>query len=277
MRTIRWSWGAPTGKLAAALLLALLIMIVAGPFIGPDPSVHDIESRLAGPSISHPLGTDHLGRDLLGRVAGAARGSVTVGLSVAAISGIVGGLLGLASGYIGGWLDLVLQRVVDSLMAIPLVVLALAVVAAVGPGRGGVIAALSVAFIPLAARVARSSALSIRQSAYVEAARAMGAGDTAVILRHVLPNAAGPWMVVVSAQVGGAVLAEAALSFLGAAQGGGSLGAMLGREAQTYMYASPWIVVWPGLALALVALAMNLAGDAVADASTPGAMSPGRG
>jgi peptide/nickel transport system permease protein len=159
---------------------------------------------------------------------------------------------------------------VDGVAALPLLVLALAIVTAAGSGRWGVIAALSIAFMPLSARVARASALSLNQAGYLSASLAIGSAPTATLARHVVPNVIGPWLAVVSTQVGGAVLAEASLSFLGVGgQGSASLGAMLGREAQTYMYASAWVIVWPGLALALLALTANVIGDALAQAATP--------
>ena len=232
---------------------------------GPGPAAQDLAARLSGPGSGHLLGADHLGRDLLARVAEAMRSSIGVAAAAALISGVAGGALGLVSGYARGWLDLSVQRAVDALMSLPLVVLALAVVAATGPTSAGVIAAISVAFTPLTVRVARASAISLRSAGYVEASTAAGAGPAATLLRHVLPNAAGPWAVVVSAQFGGALLAEASLSFLGAGPRT-SLGAMLGREAQVYMHTSPWVVVWPGLALALATLSVNLIGDALAEA-----------
>lgn len=267
-RTFSKALTSPSGMTGALALVALVTaaFIVAG--AGPDSAAQDIHNRLAGPGSGHLLGTDQLGRDVLARIGGAMRGSLWVAFTVAGVSGTAGGLIGLASGYLGGWTDVAAQRAVDALMAFPVIVLALGVVAATGPTRAGVVVALSVAFTPVVVRVTRASALSMRSAGYAEAARAMGANSRAVVLRHVLPNALGPWVVVVSTQVGGALVAEASLSFLGVgAQGAGSLGSMLGREAQVYMTASPWTAVWPGLTLALATLAANLIGDAVGDAS----------
>jgi peptide/nickel transport system permease protein len=214
------------------------------------------------------LGTDHLGRDLAARLAAAMRGSLAMAGLAALISGAAGGVIGLASGYAGGWVDMAVQRATDGVMALPLIVLALAVVAATGPSKTGIVAALSVAFIPLTARVARASALTLRTAAYVDAARATGATGRHTVMKHVIPGAAGPWAVVVAAQAGGALLAEASLSFLGLAPAGTlSLGGMLGREAQVYMHSSPWIIVWPGLALVLATLSANLIGEGLADLS----------
>jgi peptide/nickel transport system permease protein len=263
--TVRRAAATPSGAAGGLTLLALALTALVAAMAGPDPLAQDLSSKFAAPGPGHILGTDYLGRDILARVGEALRGSLGVAFAVALISGAAGGLIGLASGYAGGWADMVAQRLVDALMALPVIVLALAIVASTGPSKVGVLAALSVAFMPMAVRVTRASALSLRSAGYAEAARAMGARPWAVLFNHVLPNAAGPWVVVLSAQVGGALLAEASLSFLGAgARGAGSLGAMLGREAQVYMHSSPWMVVWPGLALAGATMAANLIGDAVA-------------
>jgi len=258
----------PAGAGGALLLAALIATGVAAVAAGPDPAAQDLGARFAGPGPGRLLGTDHLGRDMLARVGSALLGSLGVAFAVALVSGVAGGLTGLASGYAGGWADMALQRVIDALMALPVVVLALAVVAATGPNRTGLIVALSLAFTPLVVRVARASALTLRGAGYAEASRAMGARPAAVVMRHVLPNAIAPWAVVVSSQVGAALMAEASLSFLGVgARGAGSLGSMLGREAQVYMHSAPWTVIWPGLALALATLAANLIGDAAAEAA----------
>ncbi|MSQ09019.1 MAG: ABC transporter permease [Dehalococcoidia bacterium] len=268
-RTVRKALASPSGMAGTLMLASLVTAAFIVAITGPDSAAQDIQNRLAGPGAGHLLGTDQLGRDVLARVGAAMRGSLWVAFAVAAISGAAGGLIGLASGYLGGWADVTSQRAVDALMAFPVIVLALGVVAATGPTKTGVVIALSVAFTPVVARVARASAISRRSAGYSEAARAMGAGPWAVVVRHVLPNALGPWVVVVSTQVGGALVAEASLSFLGVgAQGAGSLGSMLGREAQVYMSVSPWLAIWPGATLALTTLAANLIGDAVADAST---------
>ena len=252
------------------LIVVLLALMLFGPLGRETSSRGDLENTLSGPSWSHLMGADQLGRDLLARVSEGLRGSLMVGATVAAISGIAGGILGLASGFWRGWPDLLLQRLIDSLMAVPLLVLALAVIAATGPTRTGVVIALSVAFTPLIVRVARSSALTLRESGYVEASWASGASTWHIVSRHLAPNAFGPWAVVVSTQVGGAVLAEASLSFLGAGPGGSaSLGSLLGGEAQTYAFAAPWLIIWPGVVLAAVSIAAILIGDGLAQSASP--------
>ena len=257
-------------RAGVALTLVLLVLMFVGPIGSETSGRGDLENSLSGPSWSHPMGVDQLGRDLFARVSEGLRGSVLVGASVAAISGIAGGILGLASGFWRGWPDLLLQRLTDALMAVPLLVLALAVIAATGPTRTGVIVALSVAFTPLIVRVARSSALTLREAGYVEASWASGASAWHIVSRHLAPNAFGPWAVVVSTQVGGAVLAEASLSFLGAGPGGSaSLGSLLGGEAQTYAFAAPWLIIWPGIVLAAVSIAAILIGDGLAESASP--------
>ena len=252
------------------LMLVLLALMLLGPLGKETSGRGDLENSLSGPSRSHPMGADQLGRDVLARVSEGLRGSLMVGATAAAISGIAGGILGLASGFWRGWPDLLLQRLIDALMAVPLLVLALAVIAATGPTRTGVIIALSVAFTPLIVRVARSSALTLRESGYVEASWASGASTWHIVSRHLAPNAFGPWAVVVSTQVGGAVLAEASLSFLGAGPGGSaSLGSLLGGEAQTYAFAAPWLIIWPGIVLAAVSIAAILIGDGLAQSVSP--------
>jgi peptide/nickel transport system permease protein len=252
------------------LMLVLLALMLLGPLGKETSGRGDLENSLSGPSRSHPMGADQLGRDVFARVSEGLRGSLMVGATAAAISGIAGGILGLASGFWRGWPDLLLQRLIDALMAVPLLVLALAVIAATGPTRTGVIIALSVAFTPLIVRVARSSALTLRESGYVEASWASGASTWHIVSRHLAPNAFGPWAVVVSTQVGGAVLAEASLSFLGAGPGGSaSLGSLLGGEAQTYAFAAPWLIIWPGIVLAAVSIAAILIGDGLAQSVSP--------
>ena len=259
-----------SARAGLTLMLVLLVLMLLGPLGKETSGRGDLENSLSGPSRSHPMGADQLGRDVLARVSEGLRGSLMVGATAAAISGIAGGILGLASGFWRGWPDLLLQRLIDALMAVPLLVLALAVIAATGPTRTGVTIALSVAFTPLIVRVARSSALTLRESGYVEASWASGASTWHIVSRHLAPNAFGPWAVVVSTQVGGAVLAEASLSFLGAGPGGSaSLGSLLGGEAQTYAFAAPWLIIWPGIVLAAVSIAAILIGDGLAQSVSP--------
>ena len=271
MRPGVWMWAAVRSRtgLAGALLL---LGLAAAAFIGPPfldaPLAQNLDERYVGFSVDHPMGTDQFGRDMFSRVASATRGSIAVGVAVAAFAGVLGGLIGLFSGYAGGRTDMLVQRAVDAVMSLPLVVLALAIVVATPASRWGIIVALSIGFAPLAVRVTRSSALSLRASGYAEAARAMGASDVAIVVRHVMPNAAGPWLIIIGAQLGAAVLAESSLSFLGfgAPSTQPSLGLLIGGDAQTFIHRAPWMVLWPGAAITTLVLGVNLLSDALADA-----------
>ena len=259
--------GGAAGVAGGGMLLIAVLAALFGPLALPPPLEQHLDSRYLAFDGAHLMGTDQFGRDLFARVLHGARESIVAGAAVGLISGLVGGLIGLVSGYVGGKLDLAVQRVVDALMAMPLIVLALALVVALPESRFGVIAALSIGFSPLVVRVTRASALSLRSTPYAEASRAMGALPWAVLLRHVAPNAAGPWLVVVGAQIGAAVLAESSLSFLGF---GGpapnpSLGGLLGGEVQTSLHRAPWLAIWPGAAIAFLVLGVNLVADGLAD------------
>ena len=221
MRTSTWLWSAlksRTGSMGAILLLAVGATALIGPLALDPPLAQDLGNRYVSFSADHPMGTDQFGRDMFSRVAGAARGSIAVGVAVGVFAGVIGGLIGIFSGYIGGRPDLLIQRVTDAVMSLPLIVLALAIIVAAPASRWGIILALSIGFAPLAVRVTRASALSLRASGYVEAARAVGASDASIIIRHIIPNAAGPWLIIIGAQLGAAILAESALSFLGFGQ-----------------------------------------------------------
>lgn len=251
----------------AGALLALFItgIAVLVPEIGPDPASQQLTQILESPGSSQLMGTDQLGRDQFSRVAAGARNSILTVLVVLAVSGIGGGVIGLLSGYLGGTFDLLVQRIVDALMAIPLVVLALAVVAASGGSFWSVTLAIGIAFSPLSVRVARSSAVTLRSSDYISAARITGASTPRIVIRHLAPNAAGPWAIIAASQAGAAVLTAAALAFLGIAPGRITLGGLLGGDAQTYIHGASWLIIWPGITLALLALAVNLLGEWVAE------------
>lgn len=259
--------GGDAGLAGGGMLLLAVLAAVFGPFALPSPLEHDLDSRYLAFESAHPMGTDQFGRDLLARVLHGARGSITAGAAVGLISGLAGGLIGLVSGYVGGRFDLAVQRVIDALMAMPLIVLALALVVALPESRFGLIAALSIGFAPLVVRVTRASALSLRSTLYAEASRAIGAAGWAVLLRHVAPNAAGPWLVIVGAQIGAAMLAESSLSFLGfgGPASNPSLGGLLAGEAQTSLHRAPWLAIWPGVAIAFLVLGVNLAADGLAE------------
>ena len=262
----------PLGALAAALLL---VMVLAAAFAETlathDPIRTDAEHTLARPDRIHRFGTDNLGRDIYSRIMYGARVSLAVGIASTLLGAVFGGIIGVVSGYFGGWLDLMTQRMTDILQGLPLLILALVMAAALGPSIGNVIVAISVPIIPRAQRVIRSSVLAIREFAYIEAARALGTGHLRIAFRHVLPNTIGPFIVLMTAQFGSAILVEAALSFLGLGvpEPYPSWGRMLSVSATEFAQKAPWMVLFPGTAISLVVFASNLLGDAVRDKLDP--------
>ena len=262
----------PLGALAA---LVLLLMVLAAAFAETlatyDAIRTDAEHTLAPPDRAHWFGTDNLGRDIYSRIIYGARVSLAVGIASSFLGAVFGGIIGVISGYFGGWLDLTTQRIMDILQGLPLLVLAMVMAAALGPSIGNVIVAISVPIIPRAQRVIRGSVLAIREFAYIEAARALGIGHLAIAFRHVLPNTVGPFIVLMTAQFGSAILVEAALSFLGLGvpEPYPSWGRMLSVSAAEFAQKAPWLVLFPGTAISLVVFASNLLGDAVRDKLDP--------
>jgi peptide/nickel transport system permease protein len=226
---------------------------------------------LTAPNWAHPLGTDNYGRDILTRVIYGARTALTVGFVSAFVGSFIGLVLGVASAYFGGRFDLIFQRVMDVFLAFPLIILALAVVAVLGTGTENVIVAITIPFIPQCARVVRSSALGIREIPYVDAARACGFSDTRIILRHMVPNVMAPFLIMITAFVGQAILLEASLSYLGLGvqEPVAAWGLMLQGGAEEYAESAPWIAIFPGLAITLGVFAFNLFGDALRDVLDP--------
>jgi peptide/nickel transport system permease protein len=235
-----------------------------------DPAAIDPAHRLTPPGPGHLLGTDRLGRDVLTRILYGGRIAVAVGL-VAVVIGAGGGVtIGLMSGYRAGRLDALLMRVVDGLMAFPALLLAIMVVAALGPGHIQTMAAIGVVLIPVFARLARAQTLAVRGQEFVLAARALGAKDTSIVLSHILPNIAGPLLIQSTVAFSGAVLAEASLSYLGLGTQPPtpSWGGML-QEARDVLFVGPWMAIWPGVAIAAAVLGWNLLGDGLRDLLDP--------
>jgi len=254
--------------LGAAGGVLMLIMLLTGIFADllqtHDPIATDAAATLARSSEEHWLGTDHLGRDIYSRIVHGARVSLIVGIGSTILGSVLGGIIGLLSGYAGGKTDLVAQRLLDILQGLPLLVLALVMSASLGPSIPNVIIAISIPIVPRAARIIRASVLSIREMQYIEAARALG-------LRHVLPNTVGPFIVLCTAQLGAAILVEAALSFLGLGvpEPYPSWGRMLSVSAAEYAQKAPHLVLYPGLAISLAVFGSNLFGDALRDTLDP--------
>ncbi|MEX2220509.1 MAG: ABC transporter permease [Candidatus Rokuibacteriota bacterium] len=253
------------------MLLMFLTALLADQLQTYDPIATDAAHTLAPPGGEHWLGSDHLGRDIYSRIVHGARVSLIVGIASALLGSLLGGVIGLLSGYAGGKTDLIAQRVMDILQGLPLLVLALVLSASLGPSIQNVVIAISIPIIPRAARVIRASVLSIREMQYVEAARAVGLRHLRIAFRHILPNTIGPFIVLCTAQLGSAILVEAALSFLGLGvpEPYPSWGRMLSVSAAEYAQKAPWLVMFPGLAISLAVFGSNLLGDALRDTLDP--------
>ena len=262
----------PLGAAGGALIAVIVITAVfANVLQTHDPIATDAAHTLAPPSAEHWLGSDHLGRDIYSRIVHGARVSLIVGLASTLLGSVLGGIIGLLSGYAGGKTDLIAQRLLDILQGLPLLVLALVMSASLGPSIQNVIIAISIPIIPRAARVIRSSVLSIREMQYVEAARSMGLRHLRIAFRHILPNTMGPFIVLCTAQLGSAILVEATLSFLGLGvpEPYPSWGRMLSVSAAEYAQKAPHLVIFPGLAISLAVFGSNLLGDALRDTLDP--------
>jgi len=263
-RNPRFIWG--------TIVLGIIILsAVFAPQLSPyDPVRQNLVERLQGPSAEHLLGTDQFGRDLLSRILYGGRVSLQVGFLSVALALASGGLLGLLAGYFGGWLDSVIMAVSDVLLALPAFLLALAIVAALGPGITNVMIAVGISNVPIFARIVRSAVMSVREMDFVSAAMAAGSRHGRVMFRHIIPNSIGPIIVQVTLSLAGAILSAAGLSFLGmgAQPPTPEWGAML-NSAQQFYRVSHWVVTWPGIAIVVTVLALNLLGDGLRDAFDP--------
>jgi peptide/nickel transport system permease protein len=266
-----------TAWAAGAVLLLVTVLGVAAPLLTPhDPGAIDIRNIMAPPAWApggqpaHLFGTDHLGRDVFSRLAYGARISLTVGISAVAVAGAFGVTLGLMAGYYGGWPDDVIMRLADFELAFPFILLAVAVLAVLGPGLTKVILVLGLTGWAQYCRLARAQVLGLRETEFVEAARTLGASTTRILLRHMLPNILAPIIVIASFSVAGVIIAEASLSFLGLGVPPAvpSWGGML-AEGRAYMERAWWLVTLPGLALMLAVLSINVLGDTLRDALDP--------
>ncbi len=279
MRVIRLAKNKPLGTAALAVLLAfVLVALLADVLATQDPLAQEVSRRLEPPSREHYFGTDGFGRDVLSRVVHGARVSLVVGFFGVGLAAVVGVAIGTASGYAGGKIDLVLQRVIDVLLGFPMLVLALIVLVALGPAPTSVFEAViycvsssAIALTPQIARLSRASTLTVRGEGYIEAARAIGAGPLRVVWKHLLPNSFPVVLAQVTGFFGAAIVLETSLSFLGLGVPPPfpSWGRMLNEGARRYFEVAPWATIFPGLALSAVVLSSALLGDALRDILDP--------
>jgi peptide/nickel transport system permease protein len=256
----------PLGAIGAVIVFFLIVVAIFAPWIAPyGPKVTDFEAFLP-PNDQHWFGTDHLGRDIFSRVVWGSQLSLYVGLTSVGIGVTIGALWGIGTAYLGGTIDVVTQRVVDVLMGFPPIILALGLMAVLGQSVNNVVIALVILLSPSAARTMRSSVLSLKEMAYVESARALGASTLRVVFRHLVPNCLGTYIVLFTVNVAYAIVVEAALSFLGLGSPPDepSWGGML-TAATASLERAPWIAFFPGAAISLVVFGLNLLGDAIRD------------
>lgn len=256
------------GAVVTALLIATAALSLV--YTPADPLAMSIAGRLEGPSGAHPFGTDQYGRDLLSRVMRGAVTSIAVGLIAVGIGAGIGVLIGTSSGYVGGWTDEVLMRLIDAVQGFPAILSALLFAAVFAPGIGITMVAIGIAFVPAFARLTRGSFLELRAREFVVAARALGAGDRRLIARHILPNTLPPLIIQATTSFPVAILAEAGLAYLGLGTQppNPSWGLML-KEAQNFLGQNPWFAIFPGGAIALTVLGLNLLGDGLRDLLDP--------
>jgi peptide/nickel transport system permease protein len=270
--SVSFSRRRPLGAVGAAVIGLMIAVAVLAGLVSPyDPLATDYGKLLQAPSSSHWFGTDSFGRDVFTRIIYGSRTALWIGFASAFLGATLGALIGVTSAYLGGKIDLVLQRFMDLLLSFPLIILALVVVSLLGSGMTNVILAITVPMIPRCALVVRSSAIALREMPFVEAARALGFGPLRIIVRHMVPNVMAPYLIMLTAFLGQAILLEASLSFLGlgVAEPQAAWGLMLRGAAVEFAERAPWMAIYPGLAISLAVFAFNLFGDSLRDALDP--------
>ena len=262
----------PLGTAGAAIIVLMALAAIVADLVAPYDA-YELNQRLqfGHPNLAHWLGTDEFGRDVLTRLIYGARIALFIGLASSFLGATAGAVVGLVSAYLGGRTDLWLQRLMDIMLAFPLLILALAIVTVLGRSLPNLIVAIAIPVIPRTARVVRASALAVQENVFVEAARAVGSSPMRVMFRHLVPNIMAPYLIVLSAQFGSAILTEASLSFLGlgTAEPTPSWGLMLSGGAPMYAEKAPWLAIFPGLAISLAVFGFNLFGDSLRDALDP--------
>jgi peptide/nickel transport system permease protein len=273
LRDVAWfARRKPLGALGGAIVVVMLGMAAGAEWIAPHGYDDIIRgARMKPPGFAHWLGTDNLSRDLWSRIVYGARVSVTVGFATVLLGTVCATAIGVSSGYFGGVYDLVVQRVVDAWMSFPYLVIVLSVMAVLGPGLLNVILSLSLIITATSSRVIRGATIAVAQHPYVEAGRALGAGHGRVVFRYLIPNVMPTVIILATIGLGGVILAESALSFLGfgVPPPYPSWGAMLAGSGRTYMFRAPWMAIWPGVAISLAVFGFNMLGDALRDVLDP--------
>jgi peptide/nickel transport system permease protein len=261
----------PLGTIGAAITLILLLVGIFAPLLAPYGMNEMLPNQLQAPSAKFILGTDNLGRDILSRIIYGARVSVIVGLVSTLISTILSTIMGILSAYLGGAVDLIMQRFVDAVLCIPSLILLVVIISIIGPGMWQVIICLGVANGIAGSRMVRSLVIGIKENMYVQSAVALGAPTRKILMQHILPNIMAPIIILFSLSVPGMILAESGLSFLGYGipPPTPSWGGMLSGSARTYMFRAPWMALWPGVALSVIVYGVNMFGDAVRDLLDP--------
>jgi peptide/nickel transport system permease protein len=261
----------PAAVLAMALVAGFIAVALAAPYLAPyDPNATNFGAIRKAPSDLYRLGTDEVGRDLLSRLIWGARASLLAGVIPVSIAVVVSIPLGLLSGYTGGWVDGVIMRITDAMLAIPFLIVAIALAAFLGPSLTNAMIAIGIATLPIFLRLARGTVLGLKTEDYVEAARAVGGSHARIAVRHILPNMLPPLFIQSSITIAAAIIAEASLSFLGLGQQppAPSWGSML-NAAQRYLSQAPWMALYPGLMIFVVVMALNVLGDGLRDALDP--------
>jgi peptide/nickel transport system permease protein len=270
--SLRFCRQRPLGAAGAVIIIIMALAAALADWIAPyDPVANNYSAMFQAPSLNHWFGTDAFGRDVFSRILYGSRTALLVGFSCSFFSATPGAIIGVTSAYFGGKVDLIIQRFMDILLSFPLIILALVVVAVLGSGTFNVILAITIPMIPRCALVVRSSALPLRQTPFVDAARALGFNHSRIIFRHMLPNVVAPYLIMLTAFLGQAILFEALLSFLGlgVAEPVAAWGLMLRGAAVEFAERAPWMAIFPGLAISLSVFAFNLFGDSLRDALDP--------
>jgi peptide/nickel transport system permease protein len=269
---LRFIRAKPLGALGGCFVALMMVLALFADVIAPyDYNKRNLRERLRPPSLQHIMGTDNLGRDVFTRIVYGARVSVTVGFGSIGMGVLLASLVGITSGYFGGWFDILFQRLVDAWQALPWLVILLSLIAVLQSGLLTLMVALGILSASGSSRIIRSATLSVKELQYVEAARAVGASHARIILQHILPNVFAVMIIIATIGLGGVILAESALGFLGfgVPPPFPSWGEMLSGSARVYMHRAPWLAIWPGVAISVAVFGFNMLGDALRDVLDP--------